>query len=184
VKSNRDRDPFGSVQGQQVTIKMHKNPYRRTFPETRPLQNGPFCPISASVSNCNPLSTQCIPVVKIFAFPRSKSGIFDLNLKKNEHFSKSSLSNWIEFFISQCVSIRCFKTHCFAKRFSAKDTEINRREVLKWLTFLIAVFQEKSGLFQPVLLVPVCRRWFPPDPCRRRLLSSLHLQPNLGVRTS
>jgi len=30
-------------------------------------------------------------VVKIFAFPRSKSGIFDLNLNKNEHFSKVSL---------------------------------------------------------------------------------------------
>jgi len=29
-------------------------------------------------------------VVKIFAFPRSKSGIFDSNLNKNEHFSKVS----------------------------------------------------------------------------------------------
>ena len=36
--------------------------------ETRPLQNAPFCPISASDSNFNPQNTQCIPVVKIFAF--------------------------------------------------------------------------------------------------------------------
>ena len=34
----------------------------------RPLQNAPFCPISASDSNFNPRNTQCIPVVKIFAF--------------------------------------------------------------------------------------------------------------------
>ena len=45
----------------------------------RPLQNAPFCPISASVSNFNPRNTQCIPacpvgladrtgVVKIIAF--------------------------------------------------------------------------------------------------------------------
>jgi len=46
----------------------------------RPLQNTPFCPISApalwnaqpiplgSGSNFNPLNTKCIPVVKIIAF--------------------------------------------------------------------------------------------------------------------
>jgi len=34
----------------------------------RPLQNAPFCPIPASGSNFNPRNTQCIPVVKIFAF--------------------------------------------------------------------------------------------------------------------
>jgi hypothetical protein len=34
----------------------------------RPLQNAPFCPIPASGSNFNPQNTQCIPVVKIFAF--------------------------------------------------------------------------------------------------------------------
>jgi len=34
----------------------------------RPLQNVHFCPISASDSNFNPRNTQCIPVVKIFAF--------------------------------------------------------------------------------------------------------------------
>ncbi len=34
----------------------------------RPLQNAPFCPISASDSNFNPRNTQCMPVVKIFAF--------------------------------------------------------------------------------------------------------------------
>jgi hypothetical protein len=32
------------------------------------LQNAPFCPISASDSNFNPLNTQCIPVVKTFVF--------------------------------------------------------------------------------------------------------------------
>ncbi len=36
--------------------------------QRRPLQNAPFCPISASGSNFNPRNTQCIPVVKIFAF--------------------------------------------------------------------------------------------------------------------
>jgi len=34
----------------------------------RLLQNAPFCPISASGSHFNPRNTQCIPVVKIFAF--------------------------------------------------------------------------------------------------------------------
>ncbi len=34
----------------------------------RPLKNAPFCPISASGLNFNPRNTQCIPVVKIFAF--------------------------------------------------------------------------------------------------------------------
>jgi len=32
-----------------------------------------------------------IGVVKFFVFPRSKSGIFDLNLNKIEHFSKVSI---------------------------------------------------------------------------------------------
>jgi hypothetical protein len=34
----------------------------------RLLQNVPFCPISVSGSNFNPQNTQCIHVVKIFAF--------------------------------------------------------------------------------------------------------------------
>jgi hypothetical protein len=34
----------------------------------RPLKKAPFCPIPASGSNFNPQNTQCIPVVKIFAF--------------------------------------------------------------------------------------------------------------------
>ncbi len=34
----------------------------------RPLQNPTFCTISVSCSNFNPRNTQCIPVVKIFAF--------------------------------------------------------------------------------------------------------------------
>jgi hypothetical protein len=34
----------------------------------RPLQNPPFCPISAAGSIFNPQNTQCIPVVKNFAF--------------------------------------------------------------------------------------------------------------------
>ncbi len=66
----------------------------------RPLQNAPFCPISASGGtsrqrrglNFNPRNIKYIPVVKIFAFPRSKSGIFDLTLTKIEHFSKVSVS--------------------------------------------------------------------------------------------
>jgi hypothetical protein len=70
----------------------------------RPLQNAPFFPISASggtsrqrraqilirLRRINPRNTQCIPVVKIFAFPRSKSGIFDLTSNKIKHFSKVS----------------------------------------------------------------------------------------------
>jgi hypothetical protein len=34
----------------------------------RPLKNALFCPIFASGSNFNPQNTECIPVVKIFAF--------------------------------------------------------------------------------------------------------------------
>jgi len=34
----------------------------------RPLKNSPFCPISVSGSNFNPQNTQCMSVVKIFAF--------------------------------------------------------------------------------------------------------------------
>jgi len=34
----------------------------------RPLQNGTFCPISASGSNFNPRNIQYIPVVEIFVF--------------------------------------------------------------------------------------------------------------------
>jgi len=34
----------------------------------RPLQNAPFCPISALDSNFKPRNTQCIPTFKIFAF--------------------------------------------------------------------------------------------------------------------
>ncbi len=46
--------------------------------------------VSASDSNLNPRNTQCVPVVKIFAFPHSKSEISDLSLNKIEHFSKVS----------------------------------------------------------------------------------------------
>jgi len=34
----------------------------------RPLQNAPFCPISASGSDFNPRNIQYIPVVKILTF--------------------------------------------------------------------------------------------------------------------
>ena len=37
-------------------------------PLLRPLQNGTFCPISASNSNFNPRNILYIPVVEIFAF--------------------------------------------------------------------------------------------------------------------
>ena len=42
--------------------------YEPDVPIARPLQNAPFCQIPASDSNFNPQNTQCIPVVKIFAF--------------------------------------------------------------------------------------------------------------------
>jgi len=42
-----------------VTIKTNK---------LRPLQNIPFCPITASGSNFNPRNIQYIPPVEIFAF--------------------------------------------------------------------------------------------------------------------
>jgi len=45
----------------------------------KPLQNVPFCPIPASGLNFNPQNTQCIPVVKIFAF---------LGLEQNWAFCK------------------------------------------------------------------------------------------------
>jgi hypothetical protein len=70
------------------------------------LKNAPFCPISASGgtsrqrrgSNFNPRNIQYIPMVKIFAFPRSKSGIFDLTLTKIGHFSKVSYYNDLSLF--------------------------------------------------------------------------------------
>jgi len=40
--------------------------WQQTVGTVRPLQNAPFCPISALGSNFNPQNTQCIPVVKIF----------------------------------------------------------------------------------------------------------------------
>ncbi len=43
----------------------------------RPLKNALFCPISVSGSNFNPRNTQCMPVVKIFAF---------LDLEQNRTF--------------------------------------------------------------------------------------------------
>ena len=55
-----------------------RNNVASCFDSMRPLKNLPFGPISA---NFNPRSTQCIPVVKIFAF---------LELEKNEYFSKVS----------------------------------------------------------------------------------------------
>jgi len=57
----------------------------------RPLQNAPFRPISVSGSNFNPRNTQCIPVVKIFAF---------LELERNWIFFKglsASHSTWPSF---------------------------------------------------------------------------------------
>jgi len=45
----------------------------------RPLKNAPVCPIPALGSNFNPRNTQCIPVVKIFAY---------LGLKQNLTFFK------------------------------------------------------------------------------------------------
>ena len=43
-------------------------------------------------SNFNLRNIPYIPVFEIFAFPRSKSGIFDLNSNKNYHFSKVSFN--------------------------------------------------------------------------------------------
>ena len=60
----------------------------------KPLQNLPFCPISASGSNFNPRNTPCIPVVKIFAFlelePRLNVKCGFNRAGKNEYFSKVS----------------------------------------------------------------------------------------------
>ena len=41
---------------------------RHSCHSSRPLQNAPFCPITASGSNFKPRNTQCIPTFKIFAF--------------------------------------------------------------------------------------------------------------------
>jgi len=41
-------------------------------------------------SNFDPRNIQYIPAVKIFAFPRSKSGIFDLTSNKIERFETGS----------------------------------------------------------------------------------------------
>jgi hypothetical protein len=69
------------------------------------LKNAPFSPISTSGgtsrqrrgSNFNPRNIQYIPVVKIFAFPRGKLGIFDLTLTKIGHFLKVSYLLLINF---------------------------------------------------------------------------------------
>ena len=49
-------------------------------------------------------------VVKIFVFPRSKSGIFDLNLHKIERFSKVSRYGMI-------LLLLCLKKHRLSKLF-------------------------------------------------------------------
>jgi hypothetical protein len=54
----------------------------------RPLKNAPFCPIPASGSNFNPKNTQCIPVVKIFAF---------LGLEQNGTFCKGLVSMFFQY---------------------------------------------------------------------------------------
>jgi hypothetical protein len=70
--------------------------------ETRPLQNAPFCLISASGSNFNPRNTPCIPVVKIIAFLELKQKLTffkglgdirnrDLQLRGSSGFSPLSL---------------------------------------------------------------------------------------------
>ncbi len=53
------------------TIKLNGariNRARTIHIDSRPLQNGPFCTLSASGSNFNPRNIQYIPVVEIFAF--------------------------------------------------------------------------------------------------------------------
>ncbi len=55
----------------------------------RPLQNAPFCSISASGSNFNPRNILYIPVVEIFAFLDLNQISADFEI---EHFSKVSIS--------------------------------------------------------------------------------------------
>ncbi len=50
-----------------ITIRHNQTEPRPDTVGSRPLQNAPFCPISALGSNFNPQNTQCIPVVKIIA---------------------------------------------------------------------------------------------------------------------
>jgi hypothetical protein len=57
--------------------------------EKRPLQNAPFCSISASDSNFNPRNIQYIPAVKIIAFLDLDQISADFEI---EHFSKVSKS--------------------------------------------------------------------------------------------
>ncbi len=59
----------------------------RTLNDRRPLQNAPFCPISASGSDFNPRNIQHIPVVKILAFLDLGQISADFEI---EHFSKVS----------------------------------------------------------------------------------------------
>jgi hypothetical protein len=63
----------------------------------KPLKNAPFCPISASGSNFNPQNTQCIPVVKIFAFlelePRLNKKPDLIGQAKMSIFQRSHTSN-------------------------------------------------------------------------------------------
>jgi hypothetical protein len=59
----------------------------------RPLQNAPFCPISALGSYFNPQNTQCIRACPVG--PEDRTGWLKyspaLNLNKIEHFSKVSI---------------------------------------------------------------------------------------------
>jgi len=68
----------------------------------RPLQNGTFCPISASGSNFNPRNIQYITVVEIFAFLELEQklpfikGLFLLqlmNLQKTANKAKKEFWN-------------------------------------------------------------------------------------------
>ncbi|MEA1949261.1 MAG: hypothetical protein U9N83_18420 [Thermodesulfobacteriota bacterium] len=64
--TERVAETFG-IEKDQVVVAGKQADWLRAR-SVRPLQNAPFCPIPASVSNFNPQNTQCIPPVKIFAF--------------------------------------------------------------------------------------------------------------------
>ena len=91
-RSGKEPCPAGRLSVQVVYHAFYAVLHQWHIPVQRPLQNAPFCPISASGSNFNPQNTQCIPAVKIFAF---------LELEQNWAFFKGLVQKESEFKIGK-----------------------------------------------------------------------------------
>ena len=97
----------------------------------RPLQNAPFCPITASGSNFKPRNTQCIPPVT-----RSEASALkfspSLNLNKIEHFSKVSIYHHKILFSSK---IKSSVKEVFAGQKSRSEIRSITRDIFRGIVF-------------------------------------------------